>query len=125
MAASALGVLLRYLREERRFSLRELAGFADIDHAYIYRLEVGEKESPSDEVVSKLAKVLKPDPRHFDMLRFLAQHPGANPDLTAYVMKEPSVTFDEFVPAATVVHRGHTRPDPETLIKRVRKFLKG
>lgn len=123
MAASALGTLLRYLREERRFSLRELAEFADVDHAYIYRLEAGEKESPSEDVVSKLAKVLKPEPRHLEMLRFLAQHPGTNPDLTAYVMKEPNVTLDEFVPAATMVHRGHARPDPETLIKRVRKFL--
>lgn len=124
MAASALGVLLRYLREERRFSLRELAQFAEVDHAYVYRLETGEKESPSEEVLSRLIKVLKPHPRHLEMLRFLAANPGVDPALTEYVMKEPTVSFDEFVPAATVRHRGNVRPDPKTLIERVRKFLK-
>lgn len=124
MAASALGVLLRHLRVERRFSLRELAQFAEVDHAYIYRLETGEKESPSEEVLCRLIKVLKPDTRHVDMLRFLAENPGVDPALTEYVMKEPSVTFDEFVPAATVRHRGNVRPDPKTLVQRVRKFLK-
>jgi transcriptional regulator with XRE-family HTH domain len=124
MVASALGVLLRYLREERRFSLRELAQFAEVDHAYVYRLETGEKESPSEEVLSRLIKVLKPDARHLEMLRFLAGNPGVDPALTEYVMKEPTVTFDEFVPAATVRHRGNVRPDPKTLIERVRKFLK-
>lgn len=124
MVASALGVLLRHLREERRFSLRELAQFAEVDHAYVYRLETGEKESPSEEVLSRLIKVLKPDARHLEMLRFLAGNPGVDPALTEYVMKEPTVTFDEFVPAATVRHRGNVRPDPATLIERVRKFLK-
>ncbi|MBI5115057.1 helix-turn-helix domain-containing protein [Candidatus Poribacteria bacterium] len=124
MAASALGVLLRYLREERRFSLRELAQFAEVDHAYVYRLETGEKESPSDEVLARLVKVLKPDTRHVEMLRFLAKNPGLDPALTEYAMKEPSVIFDEFMPAATMRHRGNIRPDPKTLIERVRKFLK-
>ena len=124
MAASSLGVLLRYLREEQRFSLRELAQFAEVDHAYVYRLESGEKESPSEEVLSRLIKVLKPDPRNLEMLHFLAENPGIDPALTEYVMKEPTVTFDEFVPAATMRYRGNVRPDPKTLIERVRKFLK-
>lgn len=125
MATSALGVLLRHLREEQRFSLGELAQFAEVDRAYVYRLETGEKESPSEEVLSRLIKVLKPDARRLDMLRFLAVNPGIDPVLTEYVVKiDPSVTFDEFVPAATVRHRGNVRPDPATLIERVRKFLK-
>lgn len=123
MATSALGTLLRYLREERRFSPAELAQFAEIDRAYVYRLEIGEKESPSEEVLSKLIKVLKPEGRHLEMLRFLAANPGVDPALTEYVLNDPSVTFDEFVPAATVRHRGNARPDPKTLIERVRKFL--
>lgn len=123
MAASALGVLLRYLREERRFSVRELGEFAGVDHAYVYRLETGEKESPSDEVLARLIKVLKPDTRHVEMLHFLAKNPGLDPTLTEYVMKEPSVALDVFVPAATMRYRGNVRPDPKTLIERVRKYL--
>lgn len=124
MAASALGIVLRHLREERRFSSAELAHFAEIDRAYVYRLETGEKESPSEEVLSKLIKVLKPEGRDLEILQFLAAHPGVDPVLTEHVLRDPSVTIDEFVPAATVRHRGNARPDPKTLIDRVRKFLK-
>jgi transcriptional regulator with XRE-family HTH domain len=124
MAASALGVLLLHLREEQRFSLGELAQFAEIDRAYVYRLETGEKESPSEEVLSRLIKVLKPDARHLEMLRFVAANPGVDPALIELVLNDPSITLDEFMPAATVRHRGNVRPDPKTLIERVRKFLK-
>ncbi len=125
MAASAFGVLLRYLREERRFSLRELAQLADIDHAYIYRLETGEKESPSDDVVSRLIKILKPGRREAEMLRFLAGNAAVDPRLTEYVAQDPTVTFDEFqVAAAGVSYRGSARPEPKTLIERARQFLR-
>ena len=50
MAQPAFGLLLQHLREEKGLSLRDLAKLAEIDHAYIYRLEAGDKESPSDEV---------------------------------------------------------------------------
>ena len=50
---SALGVLLRSLRDGRGLNLRELGLLAEVDHAYIYRLETGAKESPSEEVLSK------------------------------------------------------------------------
>jgi len=46
MAQPALGLLLQHLREDRRLSLRELGQLAEIDHAYVYRLENGDKESP-------------------------------------------------------------------------------
>lgn len=124
MTTSALGVLLRHLREKQGFSLAELAQFAEVDRAYVYRLETGEKEAPSEEVLSRMCKVLKPDARHNEMLRFLAENPGVDPALTEYVIKEPSINLDVFVPAATMRHRGTDRPDPKTLIDRVRKVLK-
>ena len=55
MQETGLGVLLQHLREKRGLSLRELGQLSGVDHAYIYRLETGEKEAPSEEVVSKLA----------------------------------------------------------------------
>ena len=57
MGQSGFGVLVQKLRESRGLSLRELMQLADIDHAYIYRLETGDKESPSEEVVTKLGVV--------------------------------------------------------------------
>ena len=74
MAQPALGLLLQHLREERGLSLRDLAKLAEIDHAYIYRLEAGDKEAPSDEALTKLIRALKPGKREADMLRYLAQH---------------------------------------------------
>jgi HTH-type transcriptional regulator, competence development regulator len=120
---SALGFLLQNLREERRLSLRELAQLADIDHAYIYRLETGAKEAPSDEVLSKLIRALKAPRREADMLRYLAAHPDADPGFIAHVRQDASVTFDEFASAAGMVFRGAGRPDYATRIARVRRIL--
>ena len=123
MAESALGFLLRILREERGLSLRELAQLADVDHAYVYRLETGAKESPSDEVLSKLIRALKTPKREAEMLRYLAAHPNAEAGLVAHARQDATVTFVEFASAAGMVHRGTVRPDYATRIERVRKYL--
>src|ERR1700693_2771375 len=116
MPQTALGFLLENLREERGLSFRELALLADIDHAYIYRLETGAKESPSDEVLSKLIRALKAPRREADMLRYLAAHPDADPGMVAHVRQDATVTFDEFASAAGMVFRGAGRPDYATRI---------
>ncbi len=124
MAQTALGFLLQNLREERGLSLRELALLAGIDHAYIYRLETGAKESPSDEVLSKLIRSLKAPRREADMLRYLAAHAAADAGLVAHVRQDPSVTIDEFTSAAGMAHRGTGRPDYAARIDRVRRYLR-
>lgn len=124
MAQSALGFLLRNLREERGLSLRELAQLADIDHAYVYRLETGDKELPSDEVLSKLIRALKAPRREADMLRYLAAHADADAGFVSHVRQDPTVTFDEYASAAGMVYRGAARPDYATRVERVRRILK-
>ena len=124
MAQTALGFLLQNLREARGLSLRELAQLADIDHAYIYRLEIGAKESPSNDVLSKLIRALKAPRREADMLRYLATHANADAGFVAYVRQDPTVTYDEYASAAGMVHRGTGRPDYATRIERVRRILK-
>ena len=124
MAQAALGYLLRNLREERGLSLRELAQLADIDHAYIYRLETGAKESPSDDLLTKLIRALKAPKREADMLRYLAAHAHTDTGFVAHVRQDPTVTFDEFASAAGMVYRGAGRPDYATRIERVRRILK-
>jgi HTH-type transcriptional regulator, competence development regulator len=124
MAQSALGFLLRNLREERGLSLREVAQLADVDHAYVYRLETGDKESPSDEVQSRLLRALKAPKREAEMLRYLAAHPETDAGLVAHVRQDASVTLDEFTSAAGMAFRGTGRPDYATRIDRVRRYLK-
>jgi HTH-type transcriptional regulator, competence development regulator len=123
LAQPALGFLLQNLREERRLSLRELAQLGDIDHAYIYRLETGDKESPSEEALSKLIRALKVGKREADMLRFLAEHTQVDPALVAHVRSDPTVTLDVFRAVAGVAFRGTGRPDYPKLVERVRRII--
>lgn len=121
MSQSGLGILLRQLREGRGLSLRELGQLCSIDHAYVHRLETGEKESPSSELLTRLLRVLKPTEREAEIAKWLADHPKADPDLVAFTLKDPTVNADVFMAAAGVRHRGTTRPDPATLIARVKR----
>jgi transcriptional regulator with XRE-family HTH domain len=124
MAQAALGFLLRNLRDERGLTLRELAQIAEIDHAYVHRLETGAKEAPSEEVLSKLIRALKAPKREADMLRYLATHTETDADFVAHVRQDAAVTFDEFASAAGMVFRGTGRPDYATRIARVRRIMK-
>ena len=74
MDQAALGLMLQHLREKRGLKLRELAQLANVDHVYIYRLETGAKERPSDEVLSKLIRGVRAGNREAAMLRYLAEH---------------------------------------------------
>lgn len=123
MAQPAFGVLLQWLREQRGLSLRELAQLAGIDHAYIYRLEAGEKESPSEEILTKLVRALKTGKREADMLRYLAEHPDVDPGLVAHALADATVTIEEFSSVAGVAFRGAGRPDYPKLVERVRRIL--
>ena len=123
MAQSALGFLLRNLREERGLSLRELAQLAEIDHAYVHRLETGAKESPSEEVLSKLIRALKAPKREAEILRYVAEHAETEAGLVAHVRQDATVTFDEFAGTAAMAFRGTARPDYATRIARVRRIL--
>jgi transcriptional regulator with XRE-family HTH domain len=104
-------------------SIRELGRLADIDHAYIYRLEQGEKTSPSPELITTLLPVLKANPRESAMVKWLVDHSDTWDQLVAFYLDDPSVTMEEFTMAAGVRHRGNTRPTPDVLIERVRRAL--
>lgn len=123
MPDSALGLLLGHLREQRGLSFRELGQLAGVDHGYIHHLETGTKKSPSDDVLAKLIRALKPPKREAEMLRYLASHPETQVGLVAEVIKDASVTFDEFTGAAGIAYRGTARPDFATTIARVRRIM--
>jgi HTH-type transcriptional regulator, competence development regulator len=124
MGQPAFGFMLQRLREHRGLSLRELAQLAGIDHAYIYRLEAGEKESPSEEVLTKFVRALKAGKREADMLRYLAEHPDVDPGLVAHALADATVTIEEFSSVAGVAFRGAGRPHYPKLVERVRRILR-
>jgi HTH-type transcriptional regulator, competence development regulator len=121
MAKTGLGIALRRLRERRTLTLREISQLSTVDHAYVHRLETGEKTSPSQDLIGKLLKVLKPDERDADLLKWLVDHPEADPELVEFVLADPSISVDIFAAAAGVRHRGTARPDPATLIARIKR----
>jgi transcriptional regulator with XRE-family HTH domain len=123
MMQSGLGVALRALRERRTLSLREVGQLSSVDHAYVHRLESGEKTSPSVDLVGKLLKALKPSERDAQIVKWLINHPDADPALVEYVLADPSIGAELFTAAAGIRHRGAGRPDPATLMARVRRVF--
>lgn len=123
MAQTGLGVALRKLRERRTLSLREMSQLSNVDHAYVHRLETGEKASPSEELIGRMFKVLKPTEREADIVRWLTEHPEASPELVSFVLDDDSIDLEVFTMAAGTRHRGGARPDPATLIARIRRAL--
>lgn len=122
MPASALGIWLKNLRDSRSLSLRDVAQRSEIDHAYIYRLETGAKEAPSNDVINKLVSALAPTERDIQILRFLASHPNIDENLVEFIRADPNISYDEFHMLTTVVNRG-ARPDFATSLARIRKFM--
>jgi HTH-type transcriptional regulator, competence development regulator len=102
------GDLLKRFRDERQFTLRDLSKLSDIDHAYIHRLETGEKEAPSNEIVKSLVKALKIDSRRAHILEFLV---GRVVDdlLVNLVLEDPEHALEDFASAAQMSFRG-SRP---------------
>jgi HTH-type transcriptional regulator, competence development regulator len=123
MPETALGTWLKDLRDRRGLSLRELADLSRVDHAYIYRLETGAKEAPSEEVVDKLVAALAAPTRDLQILRFLIDHGNIDIKLLEFVKADPDIAFEEFHMLTTVVNRG-ARPDFATSLARIRKFMK-
>jgi transcriptional regulator with XRE-family HTH domain len=121
MSQTGLGVALKTLRERRTLSLREIGQLSSVDHAYVHRLESGEKANPSPDLVEKLLRVLKPGERDAALVMWLVDHTEADPRLVEFALQAPSISIDIFSAAAGVRHRGNTRPDPATLIARIQR----
>ena len=122
MPETALGIWLKGLSDRRDLSLRDVADASEVDHAYIYRLETGAKEAPSEEVVNKLIIALTPSRRDADIFRFLVDHADVDVKLIEFVRADPGVTFDEFHMLTTVVNRG-ARPNYATSLARIRQIM--
>lgn len=123
LSQTGLGLLLQNLRERRGLKLRELAQLANVDHAYIYRLETGAKESPSEEVLVKLIRGSAAGSREAAMLRYLAEHPATPIGLVEVAIADEGVSYGVFAAAAGAVYRGPVRQDFRRVVDRVRRVL--
>jgi len=55
------GSLIRYIRQEKGYSLEDLEEMTNISKSYIYRLERGERKAPSLKIIERLAEALDID----------------------------------------------------------------
>jgi len=121
MAESAFGVVLRKLRETRKLSLRDLGALAEVDHAYIAKIERGDKEPPPEETFSRLVRHLKASTHQVAVLRYLRTNNAIDPALALHALNNTDATPEVLAIAATVVHRGAASPSPADLIERARR----
>jgi transcriptional regulator with XRE-family HTH domain len=117
------------LRNEKGLSYRQLGQLAGIDHAYIHRLEGGEKNDPSDDTVNNLIRVLTPGKRKTRILRFLLSTP-VDEYLLGQVLEDPEISLDDFESAAQMSAPG--RPSGKeawrcilTQVRSIREEIEG
>lgn len=106
------GSALRHFREERTLSLRELATLSGVDHAYIHRLESGDKNAPSSEILDKLSRGLKLTTHKRRILELLVTTGEMDPQLFELALELPD-RYDLVKVAATMSFRG-TRPESKS-----------
>lgn len=83
-APSSLGEYLRAERERAGLSQRQLAKLAGLHYSYLARLESGESDNPSPDMVQRIADVLELDPT--DLYAYIGVVPPQGlPDLAPYL----------------------------------------
>lgn len=105
----SFGYALKRFREARGLSARELGKLAEIDQAYIYRLEKDEKTSPSERTVDSLIRTLKLPPRRAELLRLLVGR-VINTDVIDVFIEDEDRNLDRLVPLGLMSFRGK-RPE--------------
>lgn len=108
-------------REDHGLTLRQLESKAgDLDHAYIWRLEKGNKTKPSLEALNKLSTALKLNTREKSILVLLAKQ---EVDDSLYeLMKNENIDWSLLESAATMSFRGQ-RPHSEKDWMKIIEFL--
>jgi transcriptional regulator with XRE-family HTH domain len=119
--AIGFGGFLERLRTEKGLSLRQLGQLADIDHAYVHRLETGEKVGPSDDIVNGLIRALRPGERKGRILKFLVGQ-SVEEDLLDEVLEDADIPIDDFESAAQMRSRG--RPEGREAWRRILKQIR-
>lgn len=99
------GTALKRFREERTLSLRELAILSEVDHAYIHRLEAGEKVAPSADILDKLVRGLKLAMHKRKLLEILSNAGPLDLELVELGLEKPT-RMDAVQVAATMSFRG-------------------
>ncbi|OEC58892.1 helix-turn-helix transcriptional regulator [Pseudomonas sp. AP42] len=108
------------MRERKELSFRDLEKRAgDLDHAYIWRLEKGDRAAPSEDVVVRLSHALELDDRESDVFRLLAKSVTIENALYLLMLERKDIPWEDFEDVATMSFRGERPDTKEAWIKRI------
>lgn len=108
------------MRERKELSFRDLEKRAgDLDHAYIWRLEKGDRAAPSEDVVVRLSHALELDNRESDVFRLLAKSVTVENALYLLMLERKDIPWEDFEDVATMSFRGERPNSKEAWIKRI------
>lgn len=109
------------MRERKELSFRELEKRAgDLDHAYIWRLEKGDRVAPSEDVVIRLSHALELDDREGDVFRLLAKSVTVEKALYDLMLSRVDIPWEDFEDVATMSFRGERPDTEEAWLKRIK-----
>lgn len=108
------------MRERKELSFRDLEKLAgDLDHAYIWRLEKGDKVAPSEDVVERLASALELKDREANVFRLLAKSVTLEDSLYGLMLSRQDIPWEDFEDVATMSFRGERPNTEEAWLKRI------
>lgn len=115
-----LSGFLTAMRGREEVSLRGLKERAEeLDHTYIYRLEKGDRGSPSPEVQERLAGALRLSERERQILALLTEQ-SVDDALYRIMMSDLSIPWDDLRDVARLSFRGERPTTEDAWMKRIR-----
>lgn len=112
------------MRERKELSFRELEKRAgDLDHAYIWRLEKGDRVAPSEDVVDRLSQALELDAREGEVFHLLAKSVTVDNALFNLMVSRVDLPWDVLEDAASMSFRGERPTTEEAWMKRITMLL--
>ena len=115
-----LSGFLTTMRERAELSLRALQDRADdLSHTYIYRLEKGDRDSPSPEVQQRLSAALRLNEREQQVLELLVQQP-VDDALYRIMLVDQTIPWEDLRDVARLSFRGERPTTEDAWMKRIR-----
>ena len=119
------GRYIAEVRDKKGFSLRELEKRAGVlNHVYIWRLERGERNAPSEATIEKLTSALEMTQREWEVLSLLLKT-DIDDKLYELVVERPEIPIEDIEPVATMSFRGNKPTDKAgwwKLIEMIKSF---
>ena len=119
-----LAEFIAQARERRGLTLRQLESKAgDLDHAYIWRLEKGDRDKPSETTIEKLSTALQLDERERRIFALLAEK-EVDDTLYTIMVSRRDIAWSYLEPVATMSFRGQRPSSEEDWLKMI-KLVQG